>query len=101
MSIPVNGSQCGKVKNQSYEIPYSVTGTIQLTGSKQEPTVIYVQIGLLERGKQSNTTSSVVVVTNHISTFNDCESGGTTCEALVMRDEEQPPFIVIQVIIGR
>jgi len=84
-----------------YEIPYSVTGAIQLTGSKQEPTVIYVQIGLSERGKQSNTTSLVVVVTNHISTFNDCESGGTTVEALVMGAEEQPPVIVIQVVIGR
>ena len=30
-----------------------------------------------------------MVVTNHISTFNDCESGGTTYEALVMRVEEQ------------
>ena len=60
-----NGSQCGKVKNQCYEIPYSVTGTIQLTGSKQEPTVIYVQIGLSERGKQSNATLAVVVVTKN------------------------------------
>ena len=59
-------------------MPYSVTGTIKLTGSKQEPTVIHEKIGLLERGKQSNATSLVVVVTNQISTFNDCESGGTT-----------------------
>lgn len=85
----------------NYEIPYSVTSAIQLTGSKQEPTVIDVQIGLSERGKQSNATSLVVVVTNHISTFNDCESGGTTDETLVMRVEEQPPVIVIQVVIGR
>ena len=90
-----------KSKNVRYEIPYSVTGTIKLTGSKQEPTVIYVQLGLSERGKQSNTTILVAVVTNHISTFNGCESGGTTYEALVMRAEEQPPVIVIQLVIGR
>ena len=82
-------------------MPYSGTGTIKLTGSKQEPTVIHEKIGLLERGKQSNATSLVVVVTNQISTFNDCESGGTTVEAPVMRAEEQPPVIVIQLVIGR
>ena len=42
-------------KNRCYETPYSVTGTIQLTGSKQAHTkAIYVKIELSERRKQCN-----------------------------------------------
>ena len=42
-----------------------------------------------------------MVVTKKISTLNDCESSGTTYEALVMRTEEQPQVINMQLVIGK
>ncbi len=87
-------------KNLYYKTPYSVTGTIKLTGSEQAPKVIYVQIELSERRKQSNIVLAMVV-TKKISTLNDCESSGTTYEALVMRTEEQPQVINMQLVIGK
>ena len=43
--------RCGKVKNISYEIPYSVKGNIKSNGSQREPKSIYEKIILLERDK--------------------------------------------------
>jgi len=41
-------------KNGCYEKPCYVTGVAKSTGSEQKPKGIYVQIGLLERGKVSH-----------------------------------------------
>ena len=79
-------------RNGSYEPPYSVTGVVKLTGSEQAPKYEYEQIELSERGKQHN--AFMRWRRRIISAFNCCESGGTSCEALVMRVEQQPPVIM-------
>lgn len=43
----------------------------------------------------------IAVVTKKISTFNCCESGGTSKDAPVMGAEQQPPVITKKIVIGK
>lgn len=43
----------------------------------------------------------IAVATKKISTFNCCESGGTSKDAPVMGAEQQPPVITKKIVIGK
>jgi len=47
----LNGEYVGVSKIGNYENPYTVTGCIKHTGSKQEPKGIMYRQNLLERGR--------------------------------------------------